>query len=63
MLVTIDTRVSICPRCSGALDRGFLNKPGEYQGTYYFCKDCHRQYRIDRQGQAENELVCNEIKI
>lgn len=56
----IDTRVPVCriKGCSGALDKGFLNLPEEYQGTYYFCTHCHTQYRIIAEGQAENELLC-----
>ena len=63
MQTMIDTRVPTCriPGCSGALDKGFLNTP-EYQGTYFFCTNCHMQYRIVGQGQSENELLCEYHK-
>ena len=62
MKIMIDTRVPICPKCSGTLDKGFLNEPGRYQGTYFFCVDCHRRFLIREQGQAENELYCEYCK-
>lgn len=60
MQTMIDTRVPICrvPGCSGALDKGFINHPGEYQGTYFFCVNCGMRYKIIGEGQAENELLC-----
>ena len=64
MQTMIDTRVPICrvPGCSGALERGFINEPGKYQGTYYFCTACHMRYLIKGEGQAENELLCEYEK-
>ena len=62
MKVTIDTRVPICPLCSGALKKGFKCIPGEYQGTYFFCTDCKMQYEIVGEGQSENELLCRYKK-
>lgn len=61
MLTMIDTRVSICPICKGALDRGFKNEPGHYQGHYFFCVNCHTQFHIEGEGQAENELLVSYV--
>ena len=64
MQTMVDTRVPTCPikGCSGALEKGFLNLPGEYQGTYFFCTNCHTQFRIIGQGQSENELLCEYVR-
>lgn len=64
MQTMIDTRVPICkvPGCSGALDKGFMNNPGGYQGTYYFCTNCGMRYLIAGLGQSENELLCDYSK-
>lgn len=61
MRIMIDTRVPICPKCGGALDRGFRNTD-HYKGTYYFCTDCHISFEIVGQGQSENELEFEWIK-
>ena len=60
MLTMIDTQVPICrvPGCSGALVRGFTITHGGYQGTYYFCVNCHTRYLIKDEGQSEHELLC-----
>ena len=61
MKIRIDTRVPICPRCSGALDKGFRNTDS-YKGTYYFCTDCHINFLITGPGQSETELEFEWVK-
>lgn len=61
MRIRINTQVPSCPKCGGALDRGFRNTD-HYKGTYYFCVDCHISFEIVGQGQSENELEFEWIK-
>ena len=54
--VMIDTRVPSCPRCSSALDKGIRDNT-----SYFFCPNCHTEYHVIDEGQAENELLCEEL--
>lgn len=56
MKIMVDTRVPRCCKCSGVLDKGFIGTE-----SYFFCTDCHTQFKIIEQGQAENELLCEEV--
>ena len=50
----ITCHVPICPHCGGAL----YNRSNH---MIYKCNDCFSIFKVDRPGQAENEMVCKEI--
>ena len=57
MKVKINTQVPTCPKCAGALVKGFRDTKS-YKGAYYFCKYCHISLLIVGMGQSEPELEC-----
>ena len=54
--VVISTSVPSCPHCSAALRTRHLRSEIIFQ-----CLDCKKSYIVLRQGQADNEVICEEI--
>ena len=53
---TISTSVPLCPKCNGALRKIHCGLD-----TIYKCVDCNVAFIVVKQGQADNELICEEL--
>lgn len=53
----ISASVPACPKCAGG-----VNKILVPNGIYYKCNDCNSSFIVIDSGQAENELVCEEVQ-
>jgi DNA-directed RNA polymerase subunit RPC12/RpoP len=54
--VIISASVPACPYCVAGVRKMFYNKD-----IFYKCLDCKALFKIVEFGQAENEVVCQEV--
>lgn len=53
----INVSVPACPYCSGAVRKIFIPS-----GIFYKCDHCEVSFTVREPGQAEHEMVCEEVQ-
>lgn len=55
--ITLSSSIPMCPRCSAGMRKIHMQKE-----TIFQCMDCKASYLVKERGQADNELLCEEIQ-
>lgn len=55
--ITLSASIPICPCCSAGMRIIHMCKD-----TIFQCLDCKTSYLLKKAGQADNELLCEEIQ-